>query len=68
VVLLAADGVANQEIAAQVEMSRPTVNRWRKRYAAYGMAGLSDVKRPGRPRRIDQSKIITETLKPPRSV
>jgi transposase len=65
VVLLAADGVANHDIAAQVGVSRPTVNRWRSRYAAHGMAGLSDAKRPGRPRRVDQSKIITETLKPP---
>ena len=65
VVLLAADWVANHDIAAQVGVSRPTVNRWRSRYAALGMAGLSDAKRPGRPRRVDQSKIITETLKPP---
>jgi hypothetical protein len=27
-----------------------------------GMAGLADLKRPGRPRTVDQSKIITETL------
>ena len=65
VVLLAAEGVANHDIAAQVGVSRPTVNRWRSRYAAHGMAGLSDVKRPGRPRSVDQSKIIAETLKPP---
>ena len=65
VVLLAAEGVANHDIAAQVGVSRPTVNRWRSRYAAHGMAGLYDVKRPGRPRSVDQSKIIAETLKPP---
>jgi transposase len=65
VVLLASDGVANYEIAALVGMSRPTVNRWRSRYAAFGMAGLKDVQRPGRPRTVDQAKIITETLKPP---
>ena len=62
-VLLAAEGVANQNIAVQVGMSRPTVNRWRARYARSGMAGLADLKRPGRPRTVDQSKIITETLK-----
>ena len=64
-VLLAAEGVANQNIAVQVGMSRPTVNRWRARYARSGMAGLADLKRPGRPRTVDQSKIITETLTPP---
>ena len=65
VVLLAADGVANYEIAARVGMSRPTVNLWRSRYAEAGIAGLSDAKRSGRPRRVDQSKIITATLTPP---
>jgi len=64
-VLLAAEGVANHDIAAQAGVSRPTVNRWRSRYAAHGMAGLSDAKHPGPPRRVNQSKIITETLKPP---
>jgi transposase len=65
VVLLAAEGVANREIAVQVGMSRPTVNRWRSRYAAQGIAGLADQQRPGRPRSIDQSKIIAATLTPP---
>jgi transposase len=64
-VLLAAEGMANQDIAVQVGMSRPTVNRWRARYSAQGMAGLADVKRPGRPRTVNHAKIITETLKPP---
>jgi transposase len=65
VVLLAAEGVANYEIAGLVGVSRPTVNRWRYRYATLGLVGLADVKRPGRPRIVDQAKIITETLKPP---
>jgi len=64
-VLLAAEGVANQDIAAQVGMSRPTVNRWRKRYVAKGILGLADAKRPGRPRKVDHVKIISATLKPP---
>jgi transposase len=50
-VWLASEGVANQDMAARVGMSRPTVNRWRNRYVAKGMPGLVDVKRPGRPRR-----------------
>ncbi len=65
VVLLASDGMANQDIAAQVGMSRPTVNRWRARYAESGLAGLADEKRPGRPRRVDRAKIITATLRSP---
>jgi transposase len=64
-VLLASDGVANQDIAVQVGMSRPTVNRWRARYAESGIAGLADERRPGRPRQVDRATIITATLSPP---
>ena len=46
IVLLAADGVANYEIAARVWVSRPTVNLWRNRYAERGMAGLATGQRP----------------------
>ena len=65
IVLLAADGVSNTEIAARVGVSRQTVVSWRARYARSGIAGLYDEARPGRPRMIDHDRIITETLKPP---
>jgi len=65
VVLLASEGLANYEIAASVGMSRPTVNRWRARYAERGIDGLADEQRPGRPKTIDEAKIIAATLTPP---
>ena len=65
VVLLASDGVPNYEIAELVGMSRPTVNRWRSRYAERGIAGLADEKRPGRPKTVDEAKVISATLTPP---
>ena len=65
VVLLAAEGLPNYVIAERVGVSRPTVNLWRSRYAERGLAGLDDVPRPGRPRRVDRAKIITATLTPP---
>ena len=65
IVLLAADGVANYVIAERVGVTRPTVNLWRSRYAERGLAGLVDIKRPGRPRTVDRAKIITATLTPP---
>ena len=65
IVLLAADGVSNTSIAELVGMSRPTVIGWRERYAARGIAGLDDEQRPGRPRTIDHSAIVTATLTPP---
>jgi Homeodomain-like domain len=36
ILLLAAQGVANSEIAERLEVSRPTVIAWRKRYAREG--------------------------------
>jgi transposase len=65
IVLLAADGTPNVEIAQLVGMSRPTVNVWRARYAERGLAGLADEQRPGRKRSIDPRRIVTETLRPP---
>ncbi|MGI8881436.1 MAG: IS630 family transposase [Jatrophihabitans sp.] len=65
IVLLAADGVSNTEIAQRVGVSRQTVVSWRARYSRSGIAGLSDEPRSGRPRLIDHDRIISETLKPP---
>jgi transposase len=69
IVLLAAEGVANTEIAERVGVSRPTVNAWRDRYEAGGIAALEDRPRPGRPGRVDEVAVLAETLadqgKPP---
>jgi len=50
IVLLAADGVPNRQIAMLVGLNQNQVGMWRKRYAAIGMGGLADRPRPGRPR------------------
>src|SRR4051794_41372736 len=65
IVLLAADGVGNTEIAERVGVARQTVLTWRARYRDRGMAGLEDVPKPGKPKQIDPRRIIAETLKPP---
>ena len=65
IVLLAAEGTPNVEIARLVGVSRPTVNAWRARYAERGLAGLAEEKRSGRRRSIDQRRIVAETLTPP---
>src|ERR671921_137502 len=65
IVLLAADGLTNVDIAARVGVSRPTVTGWRARYARSGIRGLSDEARSGRPRTIDHRRIVAATLKAP---
>jgi len=42
IVLAAADGVANAQIARQLQISEDTVRTWRSRFAADGLAGLDD--------------------------
>jgi transposase len=65
IVLLAADGLSNTEIAQRVGVSRPTVISWRDRYGTSGLAGLEDGPRSGRPRTVDHFTVITATLTPP---
>jgi transposase len=42
VVLLAAEGASNREIAEAVGMTETTAGRWRARFVAAGVAGLTD--------------------------
>ena len=51
IVLLAAEGLPNRQIARLVGLNQNQVGMWRKRFAATGIAGLEDRPRPGRPRR-----------------
>lgn len=49
IVLAAADGKTNEAIAAELHTSKPTVGRWRSRFAAQRMTGIEkDAPRPGR--------------------
>src|SRR6266568_2245427 len=58
IVLSAAEGRANQAIAQELKVSRPTVLQWRARFAQGGVeALLHDAPRPGRPRVIDARKV-----------
>ena len=50
VVVLAADGLRNDEIAERLGTVRTTVSRWRKRFFEDRDAGLRDRPRSGRPR------------------
>ena len=50
IVLFAADGLANVEIAARCDTSPQVVHRWRKRFFEQRLKGLEDAPRSGRPR------------------
>jgi putative transposase len=62
-VLMAADGVSNMVIAQKLGLSRPSVGLWRQRYIAYGIQGLHDEFRPGRPRTISDEKVASVVRK-----
>ena len=66
IVLHAADGLENQQIAEVMGISRFKAGRWRDRYAACGLAGIEkDAPRPGRKRRIDEKRraaVVRKTL------
>ena len=51
IVLLAAEGLTNAEIARRLDCSLRTVSLWRKRFFEQRLDGLRDRPRLGRPRR-----------------
>jgi len=67
IVLMAADGLENQEIAAQLGITRQKAGRWRDRYAEHGLPGIEkDAPRPGRHRRINDKQraaVVRKTLR-----
>ena len=65
IVLLAAAGLKNTEIAERLGISRNMAMRWRSRFVEHRLDGLLDEPRPGRPRTItdDQvEQVIVKTL------
>jgi transposase len=58
IIQMAADGVLNRDIARALEISRPTVQLWRRRFLAHRLPGLEkDAPRPGRIPRIPEGKV-----------
>jgi transposase len=57
-ILLAADGWSDKDIAANEHCDRRTVARWRKRFVVHGLAGIErDAPRTESRRRIPQDKV-----------
>ena len=65
IVLAAAEGLRNTEIAERLGVSRNMAATWRSRFAEQRLDGLTDEPRPGRPRTISDEQVdlvITTTL------
>ena len=58
VVLLASEGLSNNNIAEKIELSFVSVSKWRNRYVKYGITGLKDKVGRGRPKRLTHNQII----------
>ena len=58
IVLRAAEGQQNKDIAAELGISRPTVQLWRNRFAEKRIAGIEkDATRPGRKPKLSATKV-----------
>jgi transposase len=65
IVLLAAAGRNNSEIARELGIHRNVAGKWRSRFLEHRLDGLTDEPRPGRPRTITDDKVeevIVKTL------
>lgn len=65
IVLAAAEGLKNTEIAEQLSIKRETAAKWRSRFARERLDGLLDEPRPGRPRTVSDAQVeevIVKTL------
>ena len=68
IVLRAAEGATNTQIAEEASVSLPTVGLWRRSFSERRLAGLADAPRSGRPREIDDDevqRVLAMTLEPP---
>jgi putative transposase len=59
IILASADGETNTAIARRFGLTVPSVGHWRRRFHRYGLAGLSDAPRSGRPRTHDEECVAS---------
>lgn len=68
IVLAAAGGSTNQQIAAALKIPPITVGKWRRSFAIHGVEGLRDAPRSGRPAKYDfeiRHKVQTRVCQQP---
>ena len=57
IILAAAEGLGNDQVALRIGVNRITVGKWRKRFLAARLDGLNDEPRPGAPRTITDDQV-----------
>src|SRR5260370_22471531 len=68
IVELAAQGLSSRQIATRLQVRRPTVLKWRRRFGQQRLAGLRDAPRSGPPRRYTaatERRILAQLDEPP---
>jgi transposase len=70
IILACLDGKEIQQVARQLEVSVPTVTKWRRRFSLWGIRGLRDLPRPGKPATYDavfRNRVLALLEEPPPS-
>src|SRR5579863_10746841 len=70
IILASLEGKEIQQVARELKISVPTVSKWRQRFSVWGLRGLSDQPRPGKPVRYDaafRNRVLTTLEEPPPS-
>lgn len=70
IILAGLEGKEIQQVARELKVSVPTVSKWRQRFSVWGLRGLSDQPRPGKPVRYDaafRNRVLTTLEEPPPS-
>jgi transposase len=57
IVLRCAEGLDNDEVAAELGLNEKTVSKWRRRFVERRLDGLADEPRPGAPRTVLDDKV-----------
>jgi transposase len=68
IILASLEGKEIQQVAQELGVSIPTVTKWRKRFALWGLRGLQDQARPGKPVTYDaafRDRVLSLLEQPP---
>jgi transposase len=68
IILLSQQGLPMNDIVEKTGLSKPVVNKWRQRFRQYGIDGLKDAPRSGKPRTItpeQQAMVIDKACSKP---